>query len=334
MFGTQLSIKPFDSAAAKDTQLKMLSNLFPVLANMILSIFSRASSGASGESVPHVVFSECAIRLARLLAAVNIAGGTLTENCLSHLILGAPLAPPSDLTLPRTKIYPSKGEITAILIRAFPGQSDPPTLSFIESTLILAGIASVFSSLGMQRKKALILKELLVALIPGLVQARMIGAAEAGVHPLSGLAAMALDHETESGLEGLINGVCRIYGIPEANWIRSIGTDLDQNGTSNHLSKELIGSYVLRSFGNPANKANFLRTCIRLCEALPDYRGVLYYSSALLRTAGPGVAPSADTSALIGLSRGGATSDRKRYFEDYISGQVGWARHAGGRILG
>ena len=129
------------------------------------------------------------------------------------------------------------------------------------------------------------------------------GAAEAGVHPLSGLAAMALDHETESGLEDLINGVCRIYGIPDANWIRSIGSDLDQNGTSNHLSKELIGSYVLRSFGNPANKANFLRTCIRLCEALPDHRGVLYYSSALLRTAGPGVAPSTDTSALIGLSR-------------------------------
>src|ERR1700743_183844 len=90
VFGTQLSIKPFDNAAAKDTQLKMLSSLFPVLANMILSIFSRASSGASADAVPHGAFSECAIRLARLMAAVNIAGGTLTENCLSHLILGAP----------------------------------------------------------------------------------------------------------------------------------------------------------------------------------------------------------------------------------------------------
>jgi hypothetical protein len=306
VFGTELSIKPFASAAAKDTQLKMLSSLFPVLADMILSIFSRASSGASAEPVPHVVYSECAIRLARLLAAVNVAGGTLTENCLSHLILGAPLEPSSDLSLPRTRIHPSKREITSILIRAFPGQTDPPTLSFIDSTMILAGIASVFSSLGMQRKKALVVKELLVALIPGLVQARMIGAAEAGVHPLSGLAAIAqasVDQETESGLEDLINGVCRIYGIPEASWIRSIGSDLNQTNGSTHLSKELIGSYVLRSFGSPGNKANFLRTCIRLCEALPDYRGVLYYSSALLRTAGPGVAPSADTSALVGLSR-------------------------------
>src|SRR5262249_46494014 len=47
---------------------------------------------------------------------------------------------------------------------------------------------------------------------------------------------------------------------------------------------------------------NILRACINFCEALPDFGGVLRFSSDLLRTAGSGIAPGPrreDASAVI-----------------------------------
>jgi hypothetical protein len=310
-----LAIKPFTNGQAQSTQMKMLTSLMPGLTHMIQNIYGRPNATGSGGAVPQVVFSECAIRLSKLLSVMNLSGGTLADNGISHLMLGIPLNIDMSNTVSRLRMHPSRRDITHYLGRALPEPHDQYALTPTDHAIVLAGVASVYSLLGMQRKKAMIMREFISVLIPVFQQAKVAGAAEAGIHPSAGLSALAVargtsEWELESGIEGFLNVICQAYDIPESNWTKSIGDELLQDDADGDETKakplpgQLVGNFVLRAFGNINIKADVLRTCIQLCEALSDFRGVLHYSSALLRTAGPGIAPSAETSdVLVNLAR-------------------------------
>lgn len=296
-----------------------LVTLLPDLANMIISIYTRAENFA-GEHIPQLAFSESIIRCSKILASVNLAGGVLNDAAFEGIIRGS--YPKRSLLSTRLTIQPMRTTITNILFRAMPGPLEQCGLSSVDQMLIIGGVASVLSSLGLQRKKAIILKEYLDALIQNLAQAKKTGAAEAGLHPSSSL--FNLGHTSSvcatnapEGLENFLNLLCQVYGIAESRWSKSIGSDALELEAANHrggdlntakrrsqLPSQLVGNFVLRFFGSVNVKSDVLRTCIRLCEALSDLHGVLHYTSALLRTAGPGIAPSSDTSdVLVTLSR-------------------------------
>jgi hypothetical protein len=70
---------------------------------------------------------------------------------------------------------------------------------------------------------------------------------------------------------------------------------------------------------------NVLRYCINLCEALPDFHGVLRYTTELLRTAGSGIAPRPDSDeGSANLSR-----DEQVRLATNISRTVGAAKKLG-----
>ncbi|KAF2397237.1 Trs120-domain-containing protein [Trichodelitschia bisporula] len=299
--------------------LRELRNLLPDMINMIISIYAR-SGNFSGEPVPQLVFSEFVIRSAKILTAINLAGGVLSKDVLQHVVRDTPLeAYVPDLSITRASIHPSRSSIADLLLRAIPESSEQSGITPLDQVLVLAGIASAFSTLGFQRKKAMLMKEYLSALTQALVQAKKQSAAEAGIHPSANLtaAATALAGEAESGIEEVLNLLCQVYGIPESKWSRSIGSDAllqDPSEPSGRqeatihkpapLPEQLVGNFVLRFFGSINVKTDVLKTCIELCEALPDFHGILHYTSALLRTAGPGIAPSTDTSdVLVTLSK-------------------------------
>ncbi|KAE9987555.1 hypothetical protein EG327_003771 [Venturia inaequalis] len=296
-----------------------LSSMLPDLASMIISIYVRAANLA-GEHIPQLVFSESIIRCSKILASINLAGGLLNDAAFEGIIRG--LYPKRSLLSTRLTIYPTRTTITNILFRAMPGPLEHCGLSSVDQMLIIGGVASVLSSLGLQRKKAIILKEYLDVLIQNLAQAKKTGAAEAGLHPSASLLGLgnkssASTTNTPAGLEDFLNLLCQVYGIAESRWSKSIGSDAleleaanDKEGDLNaakrrsQLPSQLVGNFVLRFFGNVNVKSDVLRTCIRLCESLSDLHGILHYTSALLRTAGPGIAPSSDTSdVLVTLSR-------------------------------
>jgi hypothetical protein len=318
-----------DNAAASSNDTKdafrsalrqELTSLLPELITMVLSIYGRGGSNTS-ELIPQLAFSDSVIRLTKILASINLAGGELNDAALQSIVRGlhGDLQSSSAMTT-RATISPSRTMIADTLLRAMPGPNEYSGLSAIDQMLVLAGIASVFSILGLQRKKAIILKEYLTALIQALTQAKKAGAAEAGFHPSTKLstfpvAASSSPNDVPEGLEDFLNLLCQVYGIPESKWSQSIGSEtlqIEQNDQRNsnttaknsHLPEQLVGNFVLRFFGSVNVKSDVLRTCIQLCEALPDLHGVLHYTSALLRTAGPGIAPSADTSdVLVTLAR-------------------------------
>jgi hypothetical protein len=273
-----LEISTFSSPAAQSTLLKMLTNLIPSMTNTIMNIYARTSV-SSGDVIPQIVYSEFGIRMASLMGTIYRAGGNLTTSCISHAVLGTPLSNMSDV---KPRVFPSRREIGLLLAKSHPPPNDQSGLSAPDRIIILAGIISVFSSLDMHRKKAMVLKELIETLTPILRQLRVQDAAEAGVHPWSGSLGRVDGFDDEKGLEGLLSAICHVYGVPE------FGLDSARD------VPDLVGSVEI--------KIEILRTCIRICEAMFDYRGILHYSSALLRAAGPGIAQNDTGDIQVSLS--------------------------------
>lgn len=281
--------------------LRNLQLLLPELLDRILSLYSRISS----ESLPPLPFSETTIRFCKILSALHTCNGILNQQCLDMIVAGK-RSQICLTTSPRLIITPSRQQIVNVLFKAFPS-SATELLTTADRVQILSGIASVLGQIGYHRKKAMVTRELVSVLIGGLVEARTKGAAEAGVHPAAGLiplvsggdktrAAVALDlgeADIEQGIEAFLELLCRSYGVvsfdplpfnadvPDAN------EDLETAVVS-RIQRQLS----TRFFGFPEIKLNILRSCINFAEALPDFKGVLKFSSDLMRTSGSGVAPA------------------------------------------
>jgi hypothetical protein len=285
--------------------LQNLAVLLPEFLDRILNKYTRIT----GESLPQLPFSEIVIRFSKLLTLVHLSEGKMDDQVLQFVVQGTPFRQPTNVETPRLNVHPPRAVIIAMLFRAFPSASTAEDLPIIDRTIILGGIAAVLDSLGYYRKKAMVMWELVSVLIPGLVQARVVGAAEMGIHPAAGLAALNAVNGTvggagafelgegdiEKGVDDLLSLMCRIYGTVsfESSTARTaervIGGGFDDSDEA--TASRILNNATLRSFGGRNLKMNVLRACINLAEALPDFQGVLRFSSDLLRTAGSGVAP-------------------------------------------
>jgi hypothetical protein len=306
--------------------LEKLNFLLPDLVNMILNLYTRAANFA-GESLPPLAFSECVIRFSKILAAINLSAGYMDEDTLQHLVLNTPFRQKPRLSVPRLSVHPTRNDVASMLFRALPGPVEASGISPIDRVVVLAGIASVLSSLGLQRKKAIIMKDFILSLIPGLVQARKLGAAEMGVHPAAGLAALNMvsggassagalnlgEGEVESGIDEFLGLLGLIYGIPASKEAVPRRKGSDSNGesyalpsreTSESVIIDILKTSSLRAFGSVGLKLEVLRMCLSFCEALPDFNGVLHFTALLLRMAGPGTAPRPNsTDVFVSLPR-------------------------------
>lgn len=282
--------------------------------NNILNLYARAWTFTE-DKLPQLAFSESTIRFSKLLVLINLSGGVLDDDGLCQLVLKADGTGVPNLSLPLTT-FPTKAELTTILFRAFPSPSTSSFVPIEDRTMILAAIASVLSELGYHRKKALVLKELLSALIPALVQARKEGAAEMGFHPAASLASLNAiveskdphdadtEHESESGVQSFLTLICHGYGILPFPPFSSGNQDSKERGSSNRAEYDLpdaimariVQQAAMKSYGARHLKLDVLRSCIDICEALPDLGGVLRFSAEMLRTAGSGIAPGPESS--------------------------------------
>lgn len=310
------------NAANRLVSLQNLCQLLPDLVNNILHLYVRAAT-FTADQVPQIAFSESTIRFSKLLATVQASHGLLDDHGLRSVVLNVHERQPYDSAPTHFASFLTKSEIAAVLFRALPSSTSEKTMDVIDRLKILAGIASVLSLLGFHRKKAFILKELASILLPALVQSRKDSAAELGVHPAASLSSFDLNgagmgledvfgrySSSEHGAQSFLASVCEIYGVVLSTSQASRRVKLDQDSTQvDTMSGRLEVLYTaaavearalrhatLRSFGNQALKLDVLRASINICEALPDFRGVLRFSSDLLRTAGSGIVPASDTS--------------------------------------
>ncbi|KAI1039849.1 hypothetical protein LB505_007117 [Fusarium chuoi] len=282
--------------------LRNLQWLLPELLERIIALYSRVSS----DSLPPLPMSEAFIRFSKIYSALHLCNGYLNRESLAMIATGIVPEQPY-VAPPRFGVTPSRQQIGAMLFKAFPAGASE-LLTTVDRASVLSGIATVLGPLGLHRKKAMVIRELVSVLIGGLVEARTRGAADMGIHPAAGLmsltsggggsssGSMALEIgecDVEQGIEALMTLLCKSYGIVGFDLTRKAGAknNEDVDDSDEAVIARIRGQSAARFFGFPDVKLNILRACINFSEALPDFDGVLRFSSDLLRTAGSGVAP-------------------------------------------
>ncbi|KAI9657003.1 MAG: hypothetical protein M1821_003169 [Bathelium mastoideum] len=300
--------------------LVKLSELLPDSLNMIMSIYDRAAANVT-EALPDNAFSEAVIRISKLFATLHVFGGTLTYDALEALICCKPLESFAPNPSSRLFIRPLRQDIAELSFKALPPRDTKMVTG--DRIIALAGIASVLSMLGLQRKKAIIIKELLTVSIPSLIDARKAGAAEIGIHPAAGLSALSLvgspdsggktsANPSEHGFKELMVAAGQVYGINLLQLLEgpqsgveelkvnglNPADNLEQNGASadDGAPASIASEAITRFFGSLHLKYDILRTGLAFCEALPDFDGVLQLSATMLKTAGPAVVPGLNES--------------------------------------
>jgi trafficking protein particle complex subunit 9 len=263
--------------------LQDLAQLVPSLTSTVMTLYTRASSFTQ-DKLPQTMMSEARIRLANLLAFLYLDNPSLDSSALSSLVLG--VGPEQYRTgirfaIPRTR----KSDIARLLIEAATDlQGEISNNDFV---YLLTGIVSGLSGLGLDRKQAFYAKELLQKLIPCLVEARKIGAAEMGIHPAAGLSLMSgstpeMIPNLRRGITSLLDMVGNLYGIPAAR--DTCGT-ADVQSDLELIKQRLVEWVFGQSDGDTSLKMESLRLCINVCEALPDLAVSLRFSVQLLQTA-------------------------------------------------
>ncbi|CAI7572457.1 unnamed protein product [Penicillium bialowiezense] len=297
------SVTP-SSTGNRIVSLHNLANLLPDLSNNILNLYTRAAN-ITDEPLPQLVFSETVIRLARLMVSARVRDGALDDNALKHIVMNETLVPLLQPELPRGTVLLRKSEIANFLYKALP-MSAGADLPATDAVPIIVGVVSVLNILDLPRKKAFILRELLSVMVPSLVQARKIGAAEVGIHPAAGLASLsdtafdvnALDAGSgnmESSVRLLLATIGEIYGVQPSSfyeWEKRSSQSSAVSGMQEGAEYDSVASIAERAFrhvvldryGDLNLKIDVLKACINCCEALPDFNGVLRFTVELLQT--------------------------------------------------
>ncbi|GAB7365384.1 hypothetical protein MBLNU230_g6462t1 [Neophaeotheca triangularis] len=323
-FSVKLPNDQEPAGAGNSATTRRLSTFLPDLLRQILTSY-HGNEGAL--ELPALLVSEATLRFAKLLAVALGAGGGLTSDALRTLIAELPsghdVTSPGETDFKRSSMTSSrsrtasmtestarglsKGQVVEILAQASASGDDG--LMVGEQIMILAGIASIYGLLSMDRKKAMVLREMISKLTFALIQARKLGAAEMGIHPAASLsvdtgAATILAIADESGgVEKMMSELAAVYGAEL----------VDQAATN------------ARSFGSEALKMSIMREMVAFCEASPDLNGVLRLTASLLRAAVP------DSAADVQYpSRTGAIArDEQIRLAATIGRTIGVSKHLG-----
>ena len=267
----------------RPTSTQHLVSLFQGVARTILTMYTRAST-FTAEKLPQMLLCEVKIRLVGVLSVVSSNKAILDRHLLDSLLCESSTQEEDSSVSASSNIGVRKEELVGLLLEAVPSSSEQISLN--DSLDILLGISFWLSHLGLGRKQAFYLKEVLSAMTPGLVQARKIGAAEMGIHPSAGLpilqgtsrgAPSRLGHS----FQAVLTLIGRMYGVPydHRRSLAESSTDVQAIGTKMRIWADS------RSVGDPALKMEILRYCINICEALPDLHGILILAVQLLQTA-------------------------------------------------
>ncbi|QIX02425.1 hypothetical protein AMS68_007942 [Peltaster fructicola] len=252
------------------TAAEKLSSSLPDLMKHILLLYHSIEGTME---LPYITVAEATVRASRTLACLQATNGMLDQDSIPHIVKHeSPLSRPkwSSSTFQVQKPL-SKTGISDLVTHALPSTDENIPLS--DHISILTGVASVYSILQMDRKRAITMKTLIARLTSALYQARKLGAAEMGIHPAASLSldsdagALADMSQSSSGLIPLARDLVSVYGM-----------HLEYDDTTLHTNH--------RQFGSATLQLEILRDLLKLCEASPDLKGISLMVVAMMSSAG------------------------------------------------
>ena len=291
---------------------RTLSNLtlaLPEMVNSIVQHYLRVD-GVDGSALQQYPFSECVIRLSYTLAVLQRTEGQLSDKTARFLVIGSPNAisfRQSQRGLGQGNLH--NADIAGLVFQAFPPESVTATMPVDQIVTIMSGVISVLSMARLYRKRAMIIREALSLLIPRLIQARKVGAAEMGIHPAASLAArhgLTIDASSGAPILGKLQNdidfhdllvvLCETFGVIGLNELSNRDrTAVNENRSESASTDKFELESKQRNFGGFDLKQEILRLCANFSESVPNFHDVIQFTSALLHTAGPGSAPATDS---------------------------------------
>ncbi|KAL1648764.1 hypothetical protein SLS58_001943 [Diplodia intermedia] len=243
----------------------------PEIISRVMSFYRLSFKSDSGHLLT-LVDAENKIRMSNLLTAIERLGKTFTPKEFL-----AKVESQSENSSPPVKGSSSRiVYISNILSDAIDSVSSSATITDTERATVYAEAAGCLAKLGLSRKRAFVVTLLMDILVPALLQARKLGAAEMGIHPAAGMLAGGLVQPTDRKYGETVfiflEQFVREYGVPARS----------------RLEPKVDGvSETLRAYGSIVLKAEVLRRCINVCEAMADLQGVLDFSSSFLSIIAP-----------------------------------------------
>ncbi|KAL9624757.1 MAG: hypothetical protein Q9160_001111 [Pyrenula sp. 1 TL-2023] len=285
---SDITTKTSNSTERNNVAKQAFAKLIPDLIAYILNLYTKAAN-FSQETLPQLLIFESIVRYGGLLKVLHLRGGALDQDGLDHIVRGTSVN--YDEGAPIMKGDLSKVDISKMLSKAIPSSTEE--LSLPEAIAVFTGLASIMSVIGLQRKMAFTFRELLSIITPGLVEARKLGAAEMGLHPAAGLSTlMSATNDLErlsfsannvkAGLQHLLTALSTVYGIVRKKGPSNDKPDSDK-ASVDEIERRHRTAGTLQNSGDLALKIEVLECCVDICEALPDFSGVVEYSTQLLR---------------------------------------------------
>lgn len=260
--------------AAHQAVVRRLSTSLPDLLKQILNLYSCPEGPLE---LPFLVVAESKIRFCNLMTTLLSTDEKLDEKALETLFSRKSNVQPKKPPIIPSNTTLSRASIAALVAEAQPNEEDGLPIS--DQINLLAGVYGVFAALQMDRKKSIVLKEIISKLTAALNQARKVGAAEAGIHPAATFSAdTGADAVRRCLGDGdnttvLINEIAEMFGIHLTH--RKV-----ESGTSN---VEMRATRPPVHFGNESLKFEVMRVLIAFCEASPDPLGVMRIESTFLK---------------------------------------------------
>jgi len=262
--------KTFD--VAQQASVRSLSTSLPDLLKFTLSLYRSAEGPLE---LPFLPVAEATVRFGKLLAILSTSNGELDNHSLDQFITGNKSTDQHQRSSPKyTSRATLKGTVAEMVSQAQPSITD--NVPEADHIAILAGIAAVLSLIGMDRKKGLVLKELLTVLTSALKKAQKKIAPETGVRPELSLTSStgreAVPTRSDDGvkIDGLIAELARIYGF-----------EVVETGGEDPPS-----AHPRTPFGGDSMKQDILTELASFCEASPDLQDVVRLNASLMRTLG------------------------------------------------
>ncbi|KAG5437657.1 hypothetical protein PCANB_000694 [Pneumocystis canis] len=264
-----LSKNSFPKEMDQDTSKQHIFDFLPDLHLNIIDLYQK-SYNSLNDRIPPLCFSESILRLSRLFCLVHLAGGWNNVS-LRGIVYDQFFFVPKSYT----SGYPPKAEIVSWAMRAHTPYIDE--LDVADKCRIYGGLASILGMVGFRRARAMFLREIISALTPALMNVKIDGITDDTICSIVQIALTNYSASREylniqnSSLltQNLLDDLCDSYGI----------LGMSEKST-NRLEVEMLGKY-----GWPSLKIIVLKECISFCEALPDFSGVLSFTTKMLTIA-------------------------------------------------
>ncbi|EMR09168.1 hypothetical protein PNEG_02508 [Pneumocystis murina B123] len=260
-----MTFKEIDLNVSKPHVLDFLLDL-----HMNIIDLYQKSYNCSNERVPTLCFSESVLRFGKLLSLVHLAGGW------NHIALRSIIYDEFYL-IPKTRVsgYPPKADIASWSMRAHSPYVNE--LDVVDKCRIYGGLASILGMVGFRRARAMFLREIISTLTPVLINSKVDWITDDSVRLIAQIAltnySISPKHSNMQNssflIHNLLDDLCDCYGILR----------MDERCKSRSEVE------LLEKYGWPSLKITILKECISFCEALPDFSGVLNFTTKILSIA-------------------------------------------------